>query len=69
MIFKEQIRFKPFLNRLTAFVFLKLLDAGPLVFLIKNSCEGILTKVYVRCRKKGTTVERGELSKTYYDEQ
>tara|TARA_B100001057_G_scaffold199613_1_gene200281 strand:- start:919 stop:1155 length:237 start_codon:yes stop_codon:yes gene_type:complete len=28
-----------------------------------------VTKVYVRCRKKGTTVERGELSKTYYDAQ
>ena len=26
-------------------------------------------QVYVRCRKKGTTVERGELSKTYYDNQ
>ena len=25
--------------------------------------------VYARCRKKGTTVERGELSKTYYDNQ
>ena len=25
--------------------------------------------VYARTRKKGTTVERGELSKTYYDEQ
>ena len=24
---------------------------------------------YIRCRKKGTTVERGELSKTYYDNQ
>jgi hypothetical protein len=24
---------------------------------------------YIRCRKKGTTVERGELSKTYYDSQ
>jgi len=26
-------------------------------------------QVYIRCRKKGTTVERGELSKTYYDSQ
>tara|TARA_Y100000114_G_scaffold47360_1_gene43182 strand:+ start:157 stop:393 length:237 start_codon:yes stop_codon:yes gene_type:complete len=26
-------------------------------------------QVYIRCRKKGTTVERGELSKTYYDNQ
>ena len=26
-------------------------------------------QVYARCRKKGTTVERGELSKTYYDNQ
>jgi hypothetical protein len=25
--------------------------------------------VYARTRKKGTTVERGELSKTYYDNQ
>ena len=25
--------------------------------------------VYARVRKKGTTVERGELSKTYYDNQ
>ena len=30
---------------------------------------GKVTKVYIRCRKKGETVERGELSKTYYDEQ
>ena len=28
-----------------------------------------VTKVYLRCRKKGTTVVRGELSKTYYDAQ
>jgi len=26
-------------------------------------------KVYIKTRKKGTTVERGELSKTYYDAQ
>jgi|TARA_B100001093_G_scaffold451067_1_gene458238 hypothetical protein len=26
-------------------------------------------KTYIRCRKTGTTVERGELSKTYYDGQ
>ena len=26
-------------------------------------------QVYIRCRKKGETVERGELSKTYYDAQ
>jgi len=26
-------------------------------------------KTYIRCRKAGTTVERGELSKTYYDGQ
>ena len=30
---------------------------------------GGTVKVYARTRKKGTTVERGELSKTYYDEQ
>tara|TARA_B100000902_G_scaffold197703_1_gene188725 strand:- start:63 stop:296 length:234 start_codon:yes stop_codon:yes gene_type:complete len=30
---------------------------------------GGTVKVYARCRKKGTTVERGELSKTYYDAQ
>ena len=30
---------------------------------------GGTTQVYIRCRKKGTTVERGELSKTYYDEK
>ena len=27
---------------------------------------GTVEQVYVRCRKKGTTVERGELSKNYY---
>jgi hypothetical protein len=27
------------------------------------------TQVYIRTRKKGTTVERGELSKTFYDAQ
>ena len=26
-------------------------------------------QTYIRCRKAGTTVERGELSKTYYDGQ
>ena len=26
-------------------------------------------KVYIRTRKKGETTERGELSKTYYDNQ
>ena len=26
-------------------------------------------KVYIRTRKKGETAERGELSKTYYDNQ
>jgi hypothetical protein len=26
-------------------------------------------ETYIRCRKTGTTVERGELSKTYYDGQ
>ena len=30
---------------------------------------GGTVKVYARVRKKGTTVERGELSKTYYDNQ
>jgi len=30
---------------------------------------GGTVKVYARTRKKGTTVERGELSKTYYDGQ
>ena len=30
---------------------------------------GRVTKVYIRCTKKGTTVARGELSTTYYDEQ
>jgi len=30
---------------------------------------GTVEQTYVRCRKKGTTVERGELSKTYYDAQ
>mgnify|MGYP000847608680 FL=1 len=28
---------------------------------------GGTVQVYIRCRKKGTTVERGELSKTYFD--
>jgi len=28
-----------------------------------------VTKVYMRTRKTGETVERGELSKTYYDGQ
>tara|TARA_B100000003_G_C10733624_1_gene292078 strand:- start:319 stop:555 length:237 start_codon:yes stop_codon:yes gene_type:complete len=26
-------------------------------------------QVYIRCRKAGETTERGELSKTYYDNQ
>ena len=30
---------------------------------------GGTVKVYARTRKKGTTVERGELSKTYYEAQ
>ena len=30
---------------------------------------GGTTKIYIRCRKKGTTVERGELSKNFYDAQ
>ena len=30
---------------------------------------GGTVKVYARTRKKGTIVERGELSKTYYDAQ
>jgi len=30
---------------------------------------GGTTQVYIRCRKKGTTVERGELSKNFYDAQ
>ena len=30
---------------------------------------GGTTQVYIRCRKKGETTERGELSKTYYDAQ
>ena len=30
---------------------------------------GGTTKSYIRTRKKGETVERGELSKTYYDAQ
>ena len=28
---------------------------------------GGTVQVYIRCRKKGTTVDRGELSKTYFD--
>ena len=28
---------------------------------------GGTVQVYIRCRKKSTTVERGELSKTYFD--
>ena len=30
---------------------------------------GGTTQGYIRCRKKGETVERGELSKTFYDAQ
>jgi hypothetical protein len=32
-----------------------------------TSADGMEFKNYVRCRKKGTTVERGELSKDFYD--
>ena len=32
-----------------------------------TSADGMVFKNYVRCRKKGTTVERGELSKDFYD--
>ena len=28
---------------------------------------GGTVQVYIRCRKKGTPLERGELSKTYFD--
>lgn len=31
--------------------------------------SGVTEQVYVKCRKVGETVERGELSKTYYDNQ
>mgnify|MGYP001160947141 FL=1 len=30
---------------------------------------GTVEQTYVRCRKKGETVERGELSKNFYDAQ
>jgi hypothetical protein len=30
---------------------------------------GTIQKTYVRCRKIGETIDRGELSKTYYDAQ
>jgi len=30
---------------------------------------GAVVRVYARTRKKGETTERGELSKTYYDNQ
>lgn len=29
--------------------------------------SGVTEQTYVRCRKAGETTERGELSKTYYD--
>lgn len=29
--------------------------------------SGVTEQTYVRCRKAGETIERGELSKTYYD--
>jgi len=31
--------------------------------------EGTVQKNYVRCRKTGETIERGELSKSYFDAQ
>ena len=31
--------------------------------------SGGTVQTYIRCRKTGETTERGELSKTYYDEQ
>jgi hypothetical protein len=29
--------------------------------------SGVTEQTYVKCRKTGETIERGELSKTYYD--
>jgi len=31
--------------------------------------SGATEQIYARCRKAGETIERGELSKTYYDAQ
>ena len=31
--------------------------------------DGNVQEIYIRCRKAGETKERGELSKTYYDNQ
>jgi hypothetical protein len=31
--------------------------------------DGVTEQIYVKCRKAGETVVRGELSKTYYDNQ
>lgn len=31
--------------------------------------DGVTEQIYVKCRKAGETIERGELSKTYYDNQ
>jgi len=31
--------------------------------------DGNVQEIYIRCRKVGETVDRGELSKTYYDAQ
>ena len=31
--------------------------------------DGNVQQIYARCRKAGETKERGELSKTYYDNQ
>lgn len=30
---------------------------------------GVTEQTYVKCRKVGETIDRGELSKTYYDNQ
>jgi hypothetical protein len=34
-----------------------------------NRPSGVTEQTYVKCRKAGETTERGELSKTYYDNQ
>jgi len=31
--------------------------------------DGNVQEIYIKCRKVGETVDRGELSKTYYDAQ
>ena len=31
--------------------------------------DGNVQEIYIKCRKVGVTVNRGELSKTYYDAQ